>query len=474
MKRAMLIGMSALMIMGIISGCNIKEDYNSDEAVIEVDVSDTTSANAASDGVSDDEENMQETSDVGNEGNVSNTELPHYETALRETITSVEEQLKENANIDSLKLPAYIRVLDSCEGDIGDNLYKDKVIILEFTDDYPDELMEESTLNPERRVICVFSDAGLSEWKCIARNNILLHETEEDIYRDIVIENGKLIVSIAGDTPCNWNNTYQFGLGRVEDNLYLERIEDWQSDPETGEGFYAVFDYDTGVITYHHIKDHKKENITDLYRVAMFSVDSFGGPAMEEVEASEELAAKPNGFYMEDKNVLKAIQEHIAPEGGTELEFFEWVGDNNRCFRVGICYEENPENAYLHKEDYYFFYDANGSLTQVLHEDYADIHIGSGCDFNAYFEDVTFDGQEDLLVFIGDGRYERYYTAYVYENGQYVYKKSFEQIPTYQIDYNAKVITGVRGPAHNSTYYTFGYENGEFVVLQEETVTTEW
>lgn len=473
MKRAILTGMGALLIMGIISGCNIEAEQNSNEAVIEADVSDATSVNTISDAASEDAENIQETLDADDEEIGTNAELPSYETALRETVTSIEEQLKDNTSIDGLKMPSYIRIIDSCEGDIGDNLYNDKVIILEFTEDYPDELLEESASEPERRVICVFSDMGLGEWKCIARNNILLHETEVDIYRDVVIENGKMTVSIAGNTPCNWNNTYQFGLGRMGDNLYLERIEDWQSDLETGEGFYAVFDYDTGVITYQHIRDHKKENITDLYRVAMFPVDSFGAPDMEEVEASEALAAKPSEFFLEDYNVLKAIQEHIVLEEGSKLQFFEWVGEDNRCFRVGICYEEEPENAYLHKEDYYFFYDENGSLTQVLHEDYEDIRIGSGCDFNVHFEDVTFDGKEDFLVFIGDGRYERYYTAYVYEDGQYVYKKSFEQIPTYQVDYNAKVINGVRGPAHNSTYYTFGYENGEFVVLTEEVVATE-
>lgn len=407
-----------------------------------------------------------ETSDMG-------AVMEDYETSLLDATASVSEQLEKGVAVDEIVLPPYLRILDSYEGDIGNNLYKDKVFVLEFTEEVPDEAIVGHESDQGRRIICVFSDTGLGKWQCIARNNILLHETEEDIYRDVVIENGKLTVSIAGDTPCNWNNTYQFGLNRTGKGMQLERIEDWQSDKETGEGFYAMFDYDTGVITWNHITDHKKENMTDLYRVAMFHVDSFGGPSMEEVEASEEHGAKPDVFFLEEKAVLKAVQDHVSLEEACELESFEWVGEENRCFRVGIRYEEEPENAYIHKEDYYFFFDADNTLTQVLHEDYEDIHIGAACDFNAHFEDVTFDGKEDLIVFIGDGRYERYYTAYVYENGQYMYKKSFEQIPTYQTDAEAKIITGERGPADNTTYYTFGYENGEFVVLTEETVVFE-
>jgi len=162
------------------------------------------------------------------------------------------------------------------------------------------------------------------------------------------------------------------------------------------------------------------------------------------------------------------LYEEISLEAGTEIEYFEWVGDGEHCLRVGICYEEEQEDAYQHKEDYWFFYDEQGNFVQVLHEDYEGIHIGSGCDFDAHFEDVTFDGYEDLIVSVGDGRYERYYTAYVYENGNYVYKKSFEQIPTYKVDAENKIITGEMGPAHDTTYYTFGYENGEFILLSEK------
>lgn len=402
-------------------------------------------------------------------GEINDSVMEDYETSLTQAIDTVSTQLTDGIPVDEISLPSYIHIMDSCEGDMDQDLYKDIALVLEFTEEVPDEKITGFEHGYGRRVLCVFKDTGLGQWECMGRNSKILLQTEQDTYGDIVIEDGKLFLSIGGDTPCKWNNTYRFGYVRTGKSLCLEHIEDWQTRQNTDAGFYIAFDYDTGVITYHNIKDHKKESTTGLYRIAMFPVDKFaGGPAFEEVEVSEEHSAKPTEFFYEEADKLKPLYEEISLEAGTEIEYFEWVGEGEHCLRVGICYEEEQEDAYQHKEDYWFFYDEQGNFVQVLHEDYEGIHIGSGCDFDAHFEDVTFDGYEDLIVSVGDGRYERYYTAYVYENGKYVYKKSFEQIPTYKVDAENKIITGEMGPAHDTTYYTFGYENGEFILLSEK------
>lgn len=55
--------------------------------------------------------------------------------------------------------------------------------------------------------------------------------------------------------------------------------------------------------------------------------------------------------------------------------------------------------------------------------------VRGGCDFVAHFEDVTFDGKEDLIISVGDSKTAHYYCTYIYENNGFRYESTFEKIP---------------------------------------------
>ena len=156
------------------------------------------------------------------------------------------------------------------------------------------------------------------------------------------------------------------------------------------------------------------------------------------------------------------VMNTVVLESYEEIEKMDWVDEEKRAFRVWIQYKEKPDHEYRHIRDYFFFTDGIASTLMV---DYAskkdwnaDRYPESVCDFSAHFEDVTFDNQDDLLIFLGKAGNcgVDNYAAYIYENGQYVYNNSFEEIPEPKVDLDNKIITGwVRDSA--VAYYDFTY-----------------
>jgi hypothetical protein len=94
--------------------------------------------------------------------------------------------------------------------------------------------------------------------------------------------------------------------------------------------------------------------------------------------------------------------------------------------------------------------------------------LGEGCSFAAHFEDITFDGNKDLIISVGNSRHAEYYCAYIYENGKFRYEKTFEHIPSYEISNDERVIYGSdtdgMGLFIDTTYE---YRDGEFVLIEE-------
>jgi hypothetical protein len=134
--------------------------------------------------------------------------------------------------------------------------------------------------------------------------------------------------------------------------------------------------------------------------------------------------------------------------------------------------------------DYFLFQEEDGSVITIKVDYpsskdsmYSDRYVGAVCDFSAEYVDVTFDGHKDLVISLGNfgAQGAAGNCAYVYEDGNYVYKKSFEAIPNYVIDAANHCITGSsRGNA--VTYYDYVYEyiDGEFVNTDtQETVYSE-
>ena len=67
----------------------------------------------------------------------------------------------------------------------------------------------------------------------------------------------------------------------------------------------------------------------------------------------------------------------------------------------------------------------------------SDRYTYDDCDFQAEYVDITFDGKKDIVISLG---YEEtsgnmVHCAYVNDGGDFVYVKSFEEIPNYSINY---------------------------------------
>ena len=179
--------------------------------------------------------------------------------------------------------------------------------------------------------------------------------------------------------------------------------------------------------------------------------------------------------------LIEAIEENVILNDDTEIESYEWIDEKETCLRVRLQYKEKPADNYRHKEDYFFF--LNDDNIQVLYVDYPnkdyenidkDRYVWDACDFNAYFEDVTFDGYDDLIIFLGHAGVHGtcIYGAYIYENNSYRYESSFENIPNYEIDTENKCINGYNvDSAVSTTYFVYKYDNGEFIQVSENSET---
>lgn len=186
--------------------------------------------------------------------------------------------------------------------------------------------------------------------------------------------------------------------------------------------------------------------------------------------------------YISENEALKVesyINEFIDLSDSTEVEGYEWMQyGNKQVLHVKIQYTDKPANNYQHKEDYFFFTTWDAPV-DVSYEDKG-IHVGTedeclnnhclgeGCDFDAHFEDVTFDGQMDLLISVGNSRHAEYYCVYVYENGAFRFEKTFEHIPSYVVDKDQELIYGFDTDGVELNYETvYEYKNGEFVLIEE-------
>jgi len=181
----------------------------------------------------------------------------------------------------------------------------------------------------------------------------------------------------------------------------------------------------------------------------------------------------------EEEGLTEAVRQNVILKDDTEIEACEWVQGGQDCLRVRVQYREQPEDSYRHKEDFFFF--PGSGDTGVLYVDYAagdscdvneDRYVWWACDFQAHFEDVTFDGEEDLLISLGhSGAHgDCIYAAYIHEEGVYRYEPTFEEIPNYGTDAENRVIQGsCTDSASSYTKYEYQYVNQEF--MQTSSIT---
>lgn len=212
-----------------------------------------------------------------------------------------------------------------------------------------------------------------------------------------------------------------------------------------------------------------------------FSLESYYIQDAQNESRDPETTVEPIGTEytgeIDGINLSEYIEEYVTLTDDIELERWEMLnhnGENILRIRVGYNQDDLRGTIQGHKEDYFIFLNGNGEGRYVLQVGYEDKPVGAACGYSAHFEDVTFDGNDDLLIWLGGNRAWSY-CAFIYENGQYRYEKSFENIPDYQVDAQNHVIRGMNPDSATShTYWIFEYRNGEFVKVEEKTIQIEY
>jgi hypothetical protein len=181
----------------------------------------------------------------------------------------------------------------------------------------------------------------------------------------------------------------------------------------------------------------------------------------------------PFGDFSEEWIVSSLDEIRLTVD--SHVDFVRFVGEGHSCLQIGIAYDKVPENTWHdHKEDYFIFEDG----TPILYVDYNDIATGGDRivfaepTFEAHFEDVTFDGQDELVVYRGVNGMSgmKMYSAYEYIDGEYEFFPAFEWLYTYTVDSTNETIACFRtsGDSRNIEYTSvYKYENGEYVLVDE-------
>ena len=175
-----------------------------------------------------------------------------------------------------------------------------------------------------------------------------------------------------------------------------------------------------------------------------------------------------------DEDFYSQVKSTVNLVDGEEIEFTEWIEDEI-CYRVAVCRTEEVDGEYKHLSDYIFINNGTTKYIKVTYpsksEDYdVDRYVYDACDFEVKYEDVTFDGNKDVVISLGHAgsKGTQIACAYVYEDGEFVYKKSFELIPNYVIDEEEKCVRGwLYDPAGYDNNFIYEYIDGQFVNTEE-------
>ena len=183
------------------------------------------------------------------------------------------------------------------------------------------------------------------------------------------------------------------------------------------------------------------------------------------------------GDFSEDwvEEKLKEVKITSAEE----IEYVRWVDDEKNALQIGIRFEWPGEDRYTdHKRDIFVFKDAVKPLSVVYSVDEAggqDRMVFADPTFEAHFEDVNFDGSDELIIQRGTNGMSSMvmYSAYELKDDEYVFFPAFEWIYSYTVNLDDRTIECVRtsGDSENKTYITtYTYEDGKYYKTGE-TVT---
>lgn len=194
-------------------------------------------------------------------GDVNGTPFEWKEIGERqreEAIAALEEHLPDLEGMDEA-LPKGMHILDSCQGDIGNDNKQDIIVVLEYWKEYPASDSDEYLLVKDHRVVCVFTEKESGTWDCTGMNKELVLASDAggifgDPYNGIEIQDGFLTVSDYGGSAWRWGDDFTFGIG-ADGCLELCKIREYECHNTTGEGTDVYYDYTTGVAERYIIKN---------------------------------------------------------------------------------------------------------------------------------------------------------------------------------------------------------------------------
>lgn len=184
-------------------------------------------------------------------------------------------------------------------------------------------------------------------------------------------------------------------------------------------------------------------------------------------ELNENNLQEMEEYYSNDEEIDAVIENQFVIDESKMIEYCEWLDEAHSIYRISVGSVDEPADEYSHLEDYFFV--KSSKDVRYFKVDYpskndsleSDRYVYDACDFTAYYEDVTFDGEKDIVISLGHqgASGTEVHCAYVYDDGEYIYKKSFEEIPNYRIDTNEKCIIGT----YEEIESKYLYVDGEFV-----------
>lgn len=172
---------------------------------------------------------------------------------------------------------------------------------------------------------------------------------------------------------------------------------------------------------------------------------------------------------IEDDEFEDFVKHSVTVLEDEEIQNVGWIEDNI-CYRVSIGRKYDIEGEYRHTRDYII---VNGEASTSIEVTYPskldstdfDRYVYDACDFEVKFVDVTFDGNKDIVISLGHQGVAgtRVSCAYVFDDGEYKYIKSFENIPNYEINDEEHCIEGSFG----DKTWKYVYEDGIFKSEEE-------
>ena len=161
-------------------------------------------------------------------------------------------------------------------------------------------------------------------------------------------------------------------------------------------------------------------------------------PAQVTEDKPKETIEEETASYSGEEDIDDYIKDNLVLEDDEEIESCEWVcGDfqSDRCFRVRICYKEEPENEYKHKRDFFVFRERAG-LTSIM-VDYPSVrdydaprHVNETNNFDAVLEDVNFDEYTQTKTY-------RQLVIHLYLSGDRVHLEAHQELKEERVENHA-------------------------------------